>query len=515
MLKNWRIYLLIIVLGFLFYGQTLFFDFTYFDDQSLVLQNAQILKGEGLKGIFSNDAFFSNSDAYYRPLLNLSFWLELKTGSLSPHLFHLSNIFLHILAACLVYAIFKKLTQKNNLSLIASLLFLGHPILVQAVAWIPGRNDSLLTVFVLADFLAFVNFLNTKSLKSYILQFVFLLLAMLTKETAIFAVFVFGIYGLLFERRKQENADIGLLVLSWGLALFIYFLMRNLALEAFTGANLVNILSAIHNNFLAFILSAGKIIFPFNLSVLPTLKDSGLFFGFVVLSIFFLVLLFIKKDWRYFIFGFSWFIFFAAPSFFLQNVGLGVDFYLEQRMYLPLIGIFLMLISLDIVRGLDFNKKSIKFFGILLITIFFILTLIHSRDFVNKIVFWQAAINDSPSSALAHRNLGAMYYLEKDYKGAEGEYKKALELNPEEPMTHNNLGVIYLENNDLKRAEAEFQEELRVNPGYDKALFNIGELYYKQDKLDQARNFWTQALNINPRYGEAYNRLLNSEKTLR
>ena len=52
----------------------------------------------------------------------------------------------------------------------------------------------------------------------------------------------------------------------------------------------------------------------------------------------------------------------------------------------------------------------------------------YSDRFANRMVFWKSAVQSSPQSALAHRNLGAMYYLDNDFNKAETEFKKALKI---------------------------------------------------------------------------------------
>jgi len=102
----------------------------------------------------------------------------------------------------------------------------------------------------------------------------------------------------------------------------------------------------------------------------------------------------------------------------------------------------------------------------------------------NRLSFWQYATNTSPSSPLAHRNLGVMLYFAGNIKEAEASYLKSLDLNPSEPMAHNNLGVIYMERGDLDKAKEEFLLELEINPGYKQAIDN---LYTLQDLLKQLR----------------------------
>jgi len=41
---------------------------------------------------------------------------------------------------------------------LASLLFAVHPVSAQAVAWIPGGNDPLATIFIVSAFIFFINY---------------------------------------------------------------------------------------------------------------------------------------------------------------------------------------------------------------------------------------------------------------------------------------------------------------------------------------------------------------------
>ena len=50
-----------------------------------------------------------------------------------------------------------------NVSFLFAIIFTVHPISTYAVACIPGRNDSMLTCFVLASFIFFLNYLKTQT----------------------------------------------------------------------------------------------------------------------------------------------------------------------------------------------------------------------------------------------------------------------------------------------------------------------------------------------------------------
>jgi len=175
-LKSWRPYFIIFLVGFLLYGQTLFFSYTYYDDNELTLERTAFLQDfRNIPQIFSTDVFLSaaGDKFYYRPLLNLSFMADAHLGGEVPFFYHFSNILIHIIAVFLLFYFLKKIIKKDSLAFFFSLIFLVHPVLTQAVAWIPGRNDSLLAVFVLAAFITFLNFLENPRLRSYLLYLLF------------------------------------------------------------------------------------------------------------------------------------------------------------------------------------------------------------------------------------------------------------------------------------------------------------------------------------------------------
>ncbi|MHB8903684.1 MAG: tetratricopeptide repeat protein [Patescibacteria group bacterium] len=479
MLKNWRPYLIIFFFGFLLYSKTLFFDFSYFDDNALILDNAPILSQmENIGHIFLSDVFLTDAKYYYRPLLNLSLMFDFKIAGSLPFIFHLSNILLHILASILVFILFIKLNYKKQLAFFFSLLFLSHPVLVQAVAWIPGRNDSLLTVFILAAFISFLNFKEKPKLFSYLAYLGFLLLALFTKETAAMLPAVIIFYFLAVEPKKISSTDKYLLI-GGSLAIgFIWYLFRRLALgsDPLTDNLIIN---SLISTWPAFFISLGKIIWPFNLSVLPILKDSSIISGLLFLPLLVAALLFSKnKRFSYLVYGAIWFFLFIFPSFIRLNP-LNTPDFLEHRLYLPLIGFLIILGEIDFIKNLNFRKLSVKIITSLLILFFAFLTYSRLADFKDRISFWQSAVKNSPHSPLAHRNLGAMYYLDGRLLESEQEYQKTIALNDNEPMVHNNLGVIYLNQKKFKEAETEFNKELEVNPGYDKAILNLADLKYR------------------------------------
>jgi len=486
----------IIFIGFLLYFKILFYELTYLDDNVWVLDYHWYLKelSNILKVFLQPDLV---TKVFYRPIIYLSFIVDAQMGGTSPFIYHLTNIVIHIINACLLFALLKKLEYTKESALIFSLIFTVHPVLTQAVVWIPGRTDSLLSVFVLTSFISFLNYLCRQRRIHLLSHFIFLGLALLTKETAIVLPVMCCCYLFLIGRQTNFSRNKKLFITSWVLVVGLWFVVRGMILNDSQNIGFLFAVKSVFLNSPAVFVYLGKVFLPFNLSVLPILEDSTLGYGIatiVILSVF----LWRSKTKRmnYVLFGLLWFLFFLLPSLvisFLKH---------EYRVYLPLVGC--LIVVLEII-GVD-HKPSRRMFWSLaaVIIVFFMMTFQYSRQYKDRFTFWNNAVRTSPHSPLAHRNFGAMYHLEGNFEKAEIEYKKALELNPRERMAHNNLGLIYKARNLLREAENEYLLEIQINPTYDNVYSNLGLLYYDQKRYKEARLMWDKTIAVNPNYIQAY-----------
>lgn len=461
-LNTWRPYFYFFVFVFIIFGQTLTFERTNFDDNLLTEKQEIFNNFENVATIFSTDAFFSIIKVYYRPILNLTYLFDASISGSKIFFYHFGNLWLHFLAVCLIFYFFKKITGKPPLSFVLSLFFLIHPALVQAVAWLPGRNDSILTIFVVAAVLCFMKFSSERKLIPFLGYSVFLFLALLTKEVAIFLplliIFYFFTVG---KQDKLSLSDKSLVIFVSGAVVFIWFLMRKLALEggAPPDLNLIknNIPMALVMSFKMF----SQAIFPVNLAVLNFEPDSSFIYSLIVLPIFISAIIFSRqKRKEYITFGIFWFLlFFFVPFLFSE-----ASTYLSHRLYLPLVGIFIVLSEIDWVKNLDWHKKSVKAVTIILLAIISISAYKYSLNFKNPLIFWQSALKSSPHSF----------------------------------VVHNNLGAVYLEKNNLEEAKKEFELVLKITPNFYKAWSALGDIYLLQKQPDKAIKCWQNAIKINP-----------------
>ncbi|MDD5173156.1 MAG: tetratricopeptide repeat protein [Patescibacteria group bacterium] len=507
-LKGWRPFFWLVLIGFILYAKTLSFNFVYLDDNRLILDLRDFITNPAnIIKSFQEDVFISSPDAYYRPLLTVSLIFNALIAGTSPALYHLTNIIIHILAGYLLFLVLMKLNYRKELSFAASLIFVVHPVLTQAVAWIPGRNDSLMAVFLFSSFYFFLRFLEKNRRKNCFFHLLFFLLALLTKESSLFLPLLVIFYFQFIHQEKIPFCHKTWFLVGWATAIAAWFLLRQNAFRVPLEMGLGDLIKSVCQGLPALPQFIGKVIFPFNLTVLPIIQDTSFIYGIIAFVLIVGLIIFSKtKRWNYLIFGFFWFLVFLLPSFIRPNAEIVVDF-LEHRLYVPLVGLLIVFLEIAGLKSNNGNKKWIAI--IFLATIFSIITFFHSNNFQNRLVFWQKAAKNSPHSPLAQRNLGAMYFLDQRYQEAEQYFKKAEALNPFEPMVHNNLGLIYFNQNDFDKAEAEFEQEIKINPNYDNVYFNYGLLKQKQNKNEEAIALWEKTIKINHYYLGAYAMLIN------
>lgn len=347
---------------------------------------------------------------------------------------------------------------------------------------------------------------------------VFFVLALFTKETAL----VLPVLCLLYMKAhgRTEKNTLMPLGAGWVFAFLLWLPLRHMALQNPISLSALETGFSVIKNMPATIQLLGKALLPFNVSVLPILQDTTFVFGFLSVAI--IAALFAPhvihrraRGNELFMaqFGLAWFALFLWPSFIRTDLANPADF-IEHRLYVPIIGLLISAAESQIIRYIENRYRNwFLFSGVLMISLFFGINFAHQDNFADKMAFWRNAARNSPHSSLAQKNLGAMYYLEKNYSLAEEYSKKALAINPYETMAHNNLGLIYASYGQFERAHEEYLKELSFNYSYDSAHYNLGLLYYQMGYTDDAKKHWEKTLEINPGYADAAQMLgiLNAE----
>ncbi len=139
---------IIVLIAFLAYLPSLCGEFIL-DDDKLLTDNHLIKAADGPY------RFWCTTEAMdYWPLSNTTLWIEWRLWGMNPTGYHVTNLFLHILAALLVWLILRQLSLPG--AFLAAIIFAVHPVNVESVAWIAQRKGLLAMLFFLLSILCYL-----------------------------------------------------------------------------------------------------------------------------------------------------------------------------------------------------------------------------------------------------------------------------------------------------------------------------------------------------------------------
>jgi hypothetical protein len=160
------------------YAGDLRLGFFRIDDPQYVAGNAWIqgVTWEHIRRILSNSYYLN-----YSPLHLFSYMLDHAIAGLNAYAFHLSSNLWAGIVAGLVYLVALALTQHRLTAIAAAVLFVVHPVHVEAVAWISSRKDLVAAAFLLPAFLAYLKYAQRGAIGWYLTSLGMFLLALLGK----------------------------------------------------------------------------------------------------------------------------------------------------------------------------------------------------------------------------------------------------------------------------------------------------------------------------------------------
>lgn len=479
--------LIVFVVAAAVFAQTASYDFTY-DDVAIIRDRMLFHSIANWREILG--ASWWSNHTLYRPLTALSLAANWSAGGGAPPAFHLTNIFLHALAAVLVYLLARRLIGAGG-ALVAGLLFAVHPVHVEAVANVVGRAEVLATVFALtavlcygADgaFAAAGEAGSWRRLGTTLGTLVSVLLALASKETA------FAVPGLLLlmdwiaarEAGRRLGDQIRLHWLLWfgALAVAVGWLdlratvvqdlsgrevapgLEGLGLAARTVAMLPAALHYVRLLFVPIHLSADYS--PAYVQVVPRLTGPGIW-GIAVLLATGAVTVVAWRRAPVVAFAIGWI---AATVFIVANIVAPTGVILAERtLYLPSVGAVLILAWLW--REAARHAPRLATVGVAALALLGAArTVVRNPVWSSNAVFFRQLVRDAPGSYRAAWTDAMLSSEAGDLRRSEERVRDALRIHPLNPLVWRDLARLLRREGRYAEAAECFWSSWRLDHTY-------------------------------------------------
>lgn len=434
LLNSWFALLIIAVATFAAYSNSFDVPF-YLDDFGSIVNNPSF---KGSVSIYS-----LLSDYGLRTLGYLSFYIDYTFYKQIPTGYHYTNVTIHLISGFVIFLFVKKLFElaypsssslaRYACALLASLLFITHPIQTQAVTYIVQRLASLAALFYLLSVCSYLYARSSKSgLKQNLLFSVAVLsvfCAFFTKQNTVTLVLVILLIEWMFFAKRTANkllAIIGSLA-SILLLLFVFLPTAPFIhqLDAISRETIeISRLDYFSSQLCILWMYVGKLIWPTTLHLDYGLKveQFGLFT--VVVSAIahcaVLIITFIlRRSLPLLFFGIA---FFYIAHLIESSIFPITDLVFEHRAYLPNVGLFIALSSVVYAIGSKLERRKVSFLllpvaGGLLIGLT-LLTIARNEQWRDPAEFYENELRYNPNNVRTIHNYA-------EYSGRIGDLEKA------------------------------------------------------------------------------------------
>ncbi|MBI5075986.1 MAG: tetratricopeptide repeat protein [Nitrospirae bacterium] len=464
---------LVVIMALMVYANSLENGFVW-DDANVIAKN-QVLRQEILPLFSKIDvARDIEMNPYYRPLTLFTFLVEERLHGLTVLYMHLINVLLHAANAFLVYKLARSIIYDNYAALLAGLLFAIHPLGTEAVNFLAGGRNTLLSCFfILMTYLSHSWSILHKKTSIAFAGAGFFFAALFSKETSL-AILPF-VVSLEFAslRSYASNAKLKAVarLFPYAICAAVYFVLRHNALsqagiqiDIFSGLmpRLLNNLYIIPRYILTIIwpLSVSpRYVIPDDLHLLALPLAAA---WFCIISM--IVWLFAGGRSKAVIFGLFWLVFFWLPVSGIVSIPSAP--LADRYLYLPAIGLWIIIAD-QFVRLLSHDGMMRRYAAIgavIVLMLLAVLTVSRNQAWKSDITLFSRYVAQYPDQAGGHHNLGCAYLDQVgDLDAAEREFEKALALDPQFPRLRTQMGYIQLLRGNNHGAIHHYNEAIEQN----------------------------------------------------
>lgn len=508
----------------------------HYDDEHSIVRNIHLHKLANIPAFFADPRTFSADPdkAMYRPLLLVTYAINYALGGEKGFGYHLVNLLIHGLNACLVWWLTQLLGGRLEVALLAGLLFALHPLGTEPVNYISSRSESLAACFYLLGLGWFAQAGERRGRR--VGSWLAFALGLLAKEIAITLPAVLLLYDYLFVSRRQWKR-LGVRLWRWHgpywlIAMaYLVLIWNNGFLSGSLRTPVRDGWTQLLTQIKAFAYYLRMLPWPLPLNVehqffAQSSLEGGAVWGALLLLLSFLALLvcLYRQGWDLPLFLSSWALLALLPVM-VMPLNVLVN---ERRLYLSCaafcLGLAMALGRLQASRG-----GRWRILGFSLGLFYGILSFSRNSAWADDFSLWEAALDKAPLMPRIHLYLGnahkdaARHSREREqslrhWREAAHFYQRTLELDRDGELglrALNNLGSVYLSLGDLDTAERAYRQAIERSPRYGDALVNLGSIYHERGRreaepdrrlhlLAQAIDYYQRALDLLPNHAPAY-----------
>jgi protein O-mannosyl-transferase len=503
-IRNVTFCAILIVITTLAYFQIFGSDFIVaFDDELYVTLNDQVKKG--LTDETFQWAFSSFTAGNWTPLTMLSHMLDVQLYGLNPLGHHATSLIIHIINSLLMFVLFVQATGEKEKSFLVAALFALHPLHVESVAWVAERKDVLSTLFGLLAIIAYIRYSSSGKMLHYVAMFFCYCFSLLAKPMLVtlpFALLLLDYWPL--RRFKSDMAvctsrlvleKIPLLILAIAISWVTVIAQRSQDYLVSIDRNPFSISIPIALN--AYLTYLRKTFWPNDLAIFypyePVPWINALLPLFIIGSVTLAVWM-VRRKRPYLPVG--WFFFLGTLVPVIGFVRVGMQSYADRYTYLPLTGIFVMLVwgTADLLQS-SISRRVVSFTAI---AVCMILTYYQSSKWKDGETIYLHAINVTANNWLAHNNLGIIRAKQGKFREALSHQLLAVSIAPGYPDGHYNAAVNYYRLNMPNEAVIQFRRAITLRPDYPYSYIALSRTLSSLNRTQEALEVIEEGLKCLP-----------------
>jgi len=501
--------------------------FVSYDDLTYLFENEHIRAGLSVNGMLW--AFTSSYDANWIPITWLSHMADMSIFGTNPFGHHLVNLLLHTACALLLQQILVSMTGAVWRSAAVAALFALHPLHVESVAWAAERKDVLSALFFMLTITMYLRYAAERTLARYLSVMALYACGLAAKSMLVSLPFVLLLLDSWPLRRfasattSQDNSTqmgIPSLILEKLPLIFLSLASCAITFIVQRKGGAVNDMinspfseNAAHAMF-NYVTYLSKTFWPSGLAVLyPYVHELSVWQ--VGGAIAFLTLLTILVIWQwnsrpYLTVGWLWFLITMVPV--IGFVRIGVHSIADRYTYLPLIGIFIMVVW-ELANFLEFKRYGSVIAALLAITVFSTLSVATWKQtgyWKDSITLYEHALNTTEDNWLIHNNLGTEMTKRGMSSRAIWHFKEAVRIMPDYATSHQNLGSVLRSTGDTHGAIRAYQSAQKLNPNLADPYHQLGILFSRLGDNSSALEACEALERINPVSAQTLRALLTT-----